>query len=136
MATQTFHGSCHCKRLQYEADIDLDQGTDKCNCSYCWKVRNWSARIKPEQFRWISGEAESGGYGFQPGSKNAHVFCKNCGVRIGTSGYIEKIGGAFWSVALSTLDDLPVEMLVQAKVHMINGRDNDWFHEPREQRHL
>lgn len=136
MPTQTFHGSCHCKRLKFEAQIDLEQGTGKCNCSYCWKVRNWSAAIKPEQFRWISGEAEAGRYGFHPDSANTHVFCKNCGVRIGTTGYVEQIGGAYWSIALATLDDLEIETLVGAPVRYMNGRDNAWFHEPSEHRHL
>jgi hypothetical protein len=136
MAIETFHGSCHCKQLKYEADVDLSKGTGKCNCSYCWKTRNWSIHVKPEQFRWIAGEREAGRYGFHPDSKNAHVFCENCGVRIGTNGYVEEIGGAFWSIALSTLDDLPIERLVGAPVHFMNGRDDDWFHEPGETRQL
>ena len=136
MATETFHGSCHCKQLKYEADLDLSQGTGKCNCSYCWKVRNWSIGIKPEQFRWLEGEADAGKYGFHPNSTNSHVFCKKCGVRIGTTGYIEQIGGAYWSVALSTLDDLPLEKLLGAPIRFMNGRDNAWFHEPEEKRHL
>ncbi len=136
MATQKYRGSCHCKRLQFEAELDLSQGTGKCNCSYCWKDRNWSIAIKPEQFHWLAGEAEAGRYGFHPDSKNAHVFCKNCGVRIGTNGYVEEIGGAFWSVVLSTLDDLPLEQLIAAPVRYLNGRDNDWFHVPAETRHL
>ena len=49
---------------------------------------------------------------------------------------MEEIGGAYWSVALATLDDLPTEKLVHAPVRYMNGRDNDWFHEPSEQRHL
>jgi hypothetical protein len=136
MATQTFHGSCHCKLLRYEADLDLAEGTGKCNCSYCWKDRNWSIGIKPEQFRWIAGESDAGRYSFRPGSTSSHVFCKGCGVRIGTTGVIEQIGGAYWSVALSTLDDLPVETLISAPVRHMNGRDDDWFHPPKEARQL
>lgn len=136
MPVQTFHGSCHCKRLTFEVQLDLQRGTGKCNCSYCWKVRNWSAGIKPEQFRWLSGESEAGRYGFHPDSKNAHVFCVHCGVRIGTTGYVEELGGAYWSVALATLDDLSVDALLRAPVQYLNGRDNDWFHEPKEHRHL
>ena len=88
--------------------------------------------IKPEQFRWIAGENEAGRYGFHPDTKNAHVFCRTCGVRIGTTGFVAEIGGAYWSVALSTLDDLPVQMLIDAPVRYMNGRDNDWFHAPSE----
>jgi hypothetical protein len=44
--------------------------------------------------RWLAGEADVGRYGFHPESKNAHVFCRNCGVRIGMTGYVEEIGGA------------------------------------------
>jgi hypothetical protein len=75
-------------------------------------------------------------HGCHPDSKNSHVFCKNRGVRIGTTGYVEEIGGAYWSVALSTLDDLPLEKLIAPPVSFMNGRDNAWFDEPPEKRHL
>ena len=135
MATTTYHGSCHCKGLTYEADIDLAKGTGKCNCSYCWKVRNWSIGIKPADFRWRSRET-LGQYGFAPDSTNHHLFCTRCGVRVGTQGHVAEIGGDYVSVALATLDDLEPAKLVEAPVKLMNGRDNDWFHEPKETRQL
>lgn len=133
---QTYRGSCHCKNIRFEADIDLSAGTGKCNCSYCWKVRNWSIGIKPSDFRLLSGADSAGKYGFREGSQNHHVFCKTCGVRVYTEGYVEQIGGAYVSIALASLDDLPASELAAAPVKHMNGKDDDWFHEPKETRHL
>ena len=136
MSVETYTGSCHCGAIRFEADLDFAQGTGKCNCSYCWKVRNWSIGIKPDDFRLLTGAAEAGRYGFREGSTNHHVFCKRCGVRVYTEGVVEEIGGAYVSVALATLDDLAPGELVDAPVKYMNGRDDDWFHEPSETRHL
>jgi hypothetical protein len=136
MAKKTYRGSCHCGKLTFEADLDLAQGTGKCNCSYCWKVRNWSIGIKPDAFRLLSGKESAREYGFREGSQNHHVFCGECGVRVYTYGYVEQIGGDYVSVAVSALDDLPPADLVAASVRYMNGRDDDWFNVPAETRHL
>jgi hypothetical protein len=132
---KTYAGSCHCGKVRYEAEIDLAAGTGKCNCTYCAKVRNWSAMVKPEAFRLLSGENDMGTYRF--GSKSVeHVFCKHCGVRTFTRGHIEAIGGDFVSVSLATLDNARPAELAEAPVWYSDGLNNDWLSRPAETRHL
>src|SRR3954468_16863208 len=71
-----------------------------------------------------------------PITTNHHVFCKHCGVRLYTYGHVAEIGGDYVSIMLSTFDDLPAAELAAAPVQYMNGRDDDWFHDPAETRHL
>ena len=53
---RTYKGSCHCRAIRFEADVDISAGTDKCNCTYCAKVRLWSVEATPDTFRITAGD--------------------------------------------------------------------------------
>lgn len=132
---KTYHGSCHCGRLAFEADIDLAAGTGKCNCTLCTKTRAWTAIIRPDAFRVLDGEDYLKDYMF--GSNGVHhLFCARCGVRAFSRGYVEEVGGHFVSVYLACLDDVDPRELAEAPVKFFDGRNDAWDKEPAETRHL
>ncbi|HSW03922.1 GFA family protein [Aquabacterium sp.] len=131
---KTYHGSCHCGAVRFEADLDLTQSTYRCNCSICRRTRFWPAIAKPEGFRLLAGEAALTKYLFNT-RKNEHYFCQHCGVRafgLGT----ETPVGLMYGVNLGCLDDVTDEELANAPVTWVDGRNDNWGQAPAFFRHL
>jgi hypothetical protein len=54
---KTYHGSCHCGKVRFEADIDFtDTPIRKCNCSFCLKSGYKKALIGYDELRITAGE--------------------------------------------------------------------------------
>jgi hypothetical protein len=135
MMLKTYQGGCHCGSVRFEADIDLQAGSGKCNCSWCAKARWWGALVKPADFRLLSDDADLADYQF--GAKNGHHrFCRACGVQVLGHGYVEAIGGEYRSVSIATLDGVDPSELAAIPVRYTDGLNNNWFEEPAETRRL
>ena len=135
---KTYKGSCHCKAITFEADIDLAKGTGKCNCTLCWKQRMWKAApIDPDEFRLLTGSDALGNYGgARDEGEQQHHFCLLCGIATHNSGNMPMLGGEFVMVHVAALDDLPPEELLSAPVRFADGLHDSWQDAPAETRHL
>jgi hypothetical protein len=132
---KTYKGSCHCGAVRFACDLELAEGTSKCNCSICAKSRLWKAIVKADAFRLLRGGDALEDYRF--GSSTIHhQFCRRCGVKPFGRGHMDELGGDFYAVNLACLDDAAVEELLQAPIRYEDGRNNAWQLPPAETRHL
>jgi hypothetical protein len=125
---RTYHGSCHCGAVRFEADIDLSQGTIRCNCTLCTKQRNWAAIVPAEAFRQLAGEAALLEYRCNTRTEQ-HYFCGTCGVRTFGKG-VSPRWGAYVAVGVNCLDDASDDELAAAPVNYLDGRDDNWTAPP------
>jgi hypothetical protein len=131
---KTYRGSCHCGAVEFEAYLDLNEATFRCNCSICRRTRFWAAVARPEGFRLLRGEGELTRYLFNK-KKNEHYFCRRCGVRpfgVGTDTPIGKMYG----VNVGCLTDLSDAELAAIPVTHVDGLHDKWQSAPQFFSHL
>jgi hypothetical protein len=132
MSLKTYSGSCHCGAVRFEADIDLDQGTNRCNCSLCTKARSWFVLVSPDHFRQTGGADAEAEYQWSPAghpAPNLHYrFCKSCGVRTAGRGENGPDGGPFIFIAVASLDNVDADQLAKS-IRYVDGR-HDRFDRP------
>ena len=130
----TYHGSCHCGAVRFEADFDLAAGTVRCNCSICMKKRWWGAMVEPAHFRLLAGEEALDEYTFGRHVEK-HRFCRHCGVQPFVLG-LSPARGEFVAVNVGALDDVPDGELAAAPVRYLDGRHDEWTTPPAVTAHL
>jgi len=133
MSLQTYTGSCHCGAIRFEAELDLDQGSNRCNCSYCAKARAWFAFARGEgRFRLLEGGGVSEYRWTPPGEPAPHLtftFCRSCGVRTYARGNLEALGGVFHAISVPALDLTP-EQFAAIPINYIDGRNGRYDQAP------
>jgi len=120
----TYRGSCHCGAVRFEADIDLSQGTIRCNCTLCTKQRNWAAIVPGSAFRLLQGEDALSEYRCNTRTEQ-HFFCAACGVRPFGKG-ASKRWGPYVAVSVACLDDLTEDDLAAVPIAYLDGRNDNW----------
>ena len=131
---KTYHGSCHCGSVRFQAAIDLAQGTLRCNCSICTKVRFWPALVRPDAFCLLAGEDTLSLYQFHT-KTDEHFFCRHCGVRAFGTGNSPR-RGKFYAINLTCLDDVTDAELAEAPITYVDGKNDQWDRAPADIRHL
>jgi hypothetical protein len=129
--TKTYKGSCHCGAVQFECELDLSQGTNRCNCSFCRKARFWMAIAKGDAFRLLKGAEVLTDYQHTPPSRPEPflhlLFCSRCGVRpFSKGGYLPQFGAEFHAVNIGCLDDATDEELTTTPIRFLDGRHDDF----------
>ena len=132
---KTYIGGCHCGAVRFEADLDLSQGTFRCNCSICTKTRFWPAVARADSFRLLAGASELTHYLFNT-RRNRHLFCKHCGVRSFGIGNSPESGGLMVGVSVTCLENAEPQELIDAPITYCDGRHDNWHMPPAETRHL
>lgn len=130
-----YRGSCHCGAARFQCELDLAEGTSRCNCSICSKSRFWKAIVKAGAFRLVEGAEALSEYQFASRSIR-HFFCKHCGIKTFGKGHLEALGGDFYAINVACLDDVTPEELARVPVQFEDGKHDDWGSRPAEIRYL
>lgn len=137
---KTYHGSCHCGAVRYECVLDLDEGLRRCNCSFCRRTRMLKTFTRREDFKLLAGEGHLLTYraadSSWPEGDVDHFFCRNCGIRSFSRGYLESFMGHFYCINAGTLDDVSEEALSAAPMIYEDGMVDDYENPPAQYAHL
>ncbi len=110
-----YHGGCHCGRVAYEVDGNLER-VSECNCSICAKKAYLHWIVPRQQFRLLTAETDLATYTFNTGIAKHH-FCPVCGV---ASFYIPRSDPDKVDVNARCLDGVDVSQL---RVSPFDGRN-------------
>jgi hypothetical protein len=124
---KTYAGTCHCKAVRFEVDIEDLEKVSRCNCTFCTKRGQLGAIVEPSKFRLVAGESELSSYEF--GMKvGTHRTCKTCGIYCFTKGHLAELGGDYVGFNVNCLDE--VDPGVLRPVYW-DGRHDNWEAGPR-----
>ena len=110
----THAGSCHCGRIAFELDGEVDKAMD-CNCSMCRRRGGLLAFFPREALRLSTPEADMATYTFNRHALRHH-FCPSCGIAPFSEGVDPRNGAKTVAVNVRCLPDVDLDKLQVSKV--------------------
>ena len=110
-------GSCHCGKVAYEVETDLEQVIE-CNCSICRRKGHMLTFVPRGALNILSGEENLATYTFNTHTIQ-HRFCSTCGAATFGEGK-QPTGEATAAINVRCLEDVE---LSEIKTIPFNGRD-------------
>lgn len=112
-----YTGSCHCGRIAFEVDGELQQVID-CNCSICARKGALLWMVPRASLKLLTPEADIATYSFGQ-QRIRHRFCPHCGIHPFGEGSAPD-GQAMAAINVRCLEDIDLAAL---PVTHFNGRD-------------
>lgn len=112
----TIKGSCHCRRISFEVDVEESVTVQECNCSICNMSGYLHLIVPGSRFRLLSGEEHLTRYTFNTGTAK-HLFCKVCGIK---AFYVPRSNPDGYSINLRCIDK---SMLKEIRIEKFDGKN-------------
>lgn len=109
MSQTTHQGSCHCGKVAYQVDIDLEKPVTACNCSMCGRSGTLLAFVPAASFRLLRGEDALQDYQFNKQIIH-HLFCSTCGIKPFARGQMPD-GSPTVAINVRCLDEVEIATL-------------------------
>jgi hypothetical protein len=109
---KTYQGSCHCGKVRFEIDADLDH-VRVCDCSMCRRRGALLHRVEDNCFRLLTGQEDLTLYQWH--TRNAKdYFCPTCGIQPFRR---PRTAPHQWSVNVRCLDDVEFTSIPVVHTH-------------------
>ena len=110
-------GGCHCGKVRYRVNIDLEKPVTSCNCSMCGRSGTLLSFVPAGEFTLESGDDVLTDYQFNHHVIH-HLFCRVCGIKSFARGK-SRDGSDTVSVNTRCLDGVDLETL---KINKFDGK--------------
>ncbi len=119
----TYRGSCHCGRVRFEVDLDLDH-VRSCDCSICRRRGALIHRVEADQLRMLTPLADLTLYQWHTRTAEDY-FCPTCGIlpfRRPRHRTVKEITGGVadfsgWGINVRCLEGVDIEAIPVKRVY-------------------
>ena len=108
----THQGSCHCGRVAFEVDGEID-GALSCNCSICQRKGSLLWFVPRDRLRLLTADEAASTYKFNK-HVIAHRFCPTCGIHPYGEGTDPK-GNRMAAINIRCLEGVDLESIAVRK---------------------